>query len=136
MQQENKITIYIKTKYGVYPIKLSGNGYKTFECNINGEDYNIFEGSEYWEQNYVNMSSDLIELADALIIKEPGHTPQPYPWKVKSYFEDPSWFNSFIRRIKEDGTKIYLGIWTAEGDLIRFAQLTEDGTIKYVGGNN
>ncbi len=117
---------YIKTKNGVWKIKTSDVGNKYFECIIEGVTCTVFEGSKYWEDNKKTISSDPVDLADALVMVPQGQLPSTMD---KNLLKDEEWVKSFVKNIKEKGYHYYLSAWDSRSNLNKFAELTTKGLV-------
>lgn len=117
---------YIKTVDGVYPLKKSNTVH--FDCVTKVDCTTVvFEGSTYWENNKIDIATILIDLADVLVYIQPEFLPKIMDIKL---LYDEGWYNSFIKKIKEEGYEYYLSMWNKNHNLIKFAKLTEEG-FKY-----
>lgn len=119
---------YIRTKSGIWLIKLHFDGARYFECTVDGVSFTVFEDSQYWKDNMKKISTDIIELTDALVIRKPGETPEV---KDPNLLKDETLLDEFIKNIKEKGYHYYLSIWDDGCSLKKFAELTTKG-VQYL----
>lgn len=115
---------YIKTTSGVWKIKWASDVNRYFECRIDGMTMTVFEGSNFWKQNEKGISTDLVDLADALVMVQPGYLPVTMD---KNLLKDEKWVNSFIKKIKEEGYHYFLSSWDECSNLRKFGELTTKG---------
>ena len=118
--------LYIKTKNGVWKIKNSDFGYKYFECNIEGVSCTVAEGSTYWNDNKENISSDIIELGDVLVVAEPNTKPRILDLEV---LRNEEFVQQCIKDIRENKTHYYISCWDSRSNLNKFAELTPKGIM-------
>lgn len=117
---------FIRTKSGVWKIKVSDAGNPYFECKIDGISFTVFEGSKYWEDNAKTLSKDLIELGDCLVVNNPAKT--PYTENIEM-LKNENFVKEAIENIRKYGCHYYLSIWDDRCNLNKFAELTTKGVM-------
>lgn len=119
---------YIRTKSGIWLVKIHFDGARYFECTVDGVSFTVFEDSQYWKDNKKCISKNIEELTDVLVVASPGNTPEAVsPEKLK----DESYLDQCIKNIREKGYHYYLSVWDDSCNLKKFAELTTKG-IQYL----
>lgn len=117
---------YVKTKNGVWQVKYDIDGDRYFECTVDSLKYTISEVSDYWKDNVLKTTSNILDVADVLVMVQPGYLPKTMSVDL---LKDEKWVNSFVKKIREEGYHYFLSIWDNRYNLKKFAELTTKGIV-------